>query len=34
VALFDEEQGAFGARDIAVMQRLGRLLCRQAALVV
>jgi DNA-binding NarL/FixJ family response regulator len=33
VALFDEEQSAFGARDIAVMQRLGRLLSRQADLV-
>jgi DNA-binding CsgD family transcriptional regulator len=34
VALFAEEQGAFGARDIAVMQRLGRLLSRQAGLVM
>jgi DNA-binding CsgD family transcriptional regulator len=33
VALFGEEQSAFGARDIAVMQRLGRLLSRQADLV-
>lgn len=33
IALFDEQESAFGARDIAVMQRLGRLLTRQAELL-
>ena len=33
VALFAEQESAFGARDIAVMQRLGLLLTRQAELV-
>ena len=33
LALFDEQEGAFGARDVAVMQRLGRQLTRQAELL-
>ena len=33
LALFDGREGAFGARDVAVMQRLGRLLTRQAELL-
>jgi DNA-binding CsgD family transcriptional regulator len=33
MALFDEQESAFGPKDIAVMQRLGRLLTRQAELV-
>jgi DNA-binding CsgD family transcriptional regulator len=33
LAVFDEREGAFGARDVAVMQRLGSLLTRQAELL-
>jgi DNA-binding CsgD family transcriptional regulator len=33
MALFDEQESAFGARDIAIMRRLGRLLTRQAELL-
>jgi DNA-binding CsgD family transcriptional regulator len=33
MVLFDEQESAFGPKDIAVMQRLGRLLTRQAELV-
>jgi DNA-binding NarL/FixJ family response regulator len=33
LALFDGREGAFGARDIAVIQRLGGLLARQAELL-
>lgn len=34
LALFDERESAFAARDIAVMQHLGRIVARQAALLV
>lgn len=33
VALFDEQENAFGVRDMAIMHRLGRLLTQQAELV-
>lgn len=33
MALFDEQENAFGVRDMAIMHRLGRLLTRQAELV-
>jgi DNA-binding CsgD family transcriptional regulator len=33
LALFDEQERAFGARDVAVMRQLGRLLTRHADLL-